>query len=88
MKIHPDFWEEFMRAAYIVKEVQRRRIKNPYDKDPDKYRDLEVYDVFDWMRQELHNELPYSKERCKAIDAKIEREYAREQKKKAASEYK
>jgi hypothetical protein len=76
--IHPDVWVEFMRAAFIIRENQRQRIRNKLDKNPNKYRELEIYDVFDWMRQELHGELPYTKKRVEALDEQIEREFARE----------
>lgn len=69
IKLHPAFWEEFLRASYIVRELHRR--------DPIKYPDPEIYDVLNWMRQELHNELPFSEKRSVALDKQIEREFAR-----------
>jgi hypothetical protein len=86
IKLHEIFWEEFQRAAYVILENQRRRIANPLDKDPDKHRELGVYDVFDWMRQELHDELPYTQKRCEALDAQIEKEFSKDAVRRASSQ--
>lgn len=84
-KLSPIFWDDFMVAAWTILENQKRRIANPLDKDPDKHRELEIYDVFDWMRQQLHDELPYTPKRCAAIDAEIEKEFIKDAAKRRAA---
>lgn len=74
IKLSPIFWDDFMFAAAVILENQRRRIANPLDKDPNKKKELEVYDVFDWLRQQVHEELPYTQKRCETIDAHIHKE--------------
>lgn len=85
-RLHPVAWDEFLQASAIILENQKRRIADPSDKDPEKYRELEIYDVFNWMRQQWLGELPWTKKRIAQIDDEIEKELRRDAARRAAEQ--
>jgi len=75
-KIHEAFWHDFLSAAKCLMILdtnmpeREKKIRNWIEPD--------IYAVFDKIRQDYHNELPYSKRFIDEIDRSIEREVAKE----------
>lgn len=75
-KICEDAWDEFMQTAKMLLILDANRSKD--QKQAPGYREIDVYAVFNKWRQDLHDELPYSKNFIGPIDKSIEKEFARD----------
>lgn len=75
-KLCEDFWVEFMRAAKIIMIFDSNLTKA--QKAREGYREPDVYSVFNKMRQDIHDELPYSHKFIDEIDRSVEREVRKE----------
>jgi len=75
-RISDEFWHEFMSAAKMLLILdynmsdEEKRIRNWVEPD--------IYAVFDKLRQDYHDELPYNKRFIDEIDRSIEREVRKE----------
>ena len=77
-KICEEAWIDFMRAALIILYLDSNVSKE--DKAKSDYIEPDVYSVFNKLRQDYHNELPYSKKFIEPIDRSVEKEIERERK--------
>lgn len=75
-KICEEFWDDFMRSAKILLALDYH--KSAVEKASPNYREPDVYAVFNKLRQDYHNELPYSRKFIAPIDKSVERGIARE----------
>lgn len=75
-KICDDAWDEFMHTAKMLLILEANGLRDP--KSSPEYRELDVYAVFNKWRQDLHDELPYSKKFIADIDKAVEREFVRD----------
>lgn len=77
-KICDDAWDDFISAAKILLILDHHRTKE--QKSRPGYREPDVYAVFNKLRQDYHNELPYSRKFIAPIDKSVERDIERERK--------
>jgi hypothetical protein len=77
-KICEDAWYEFSQAARMLLILDTNRSKA--EKASENYVEPDVYAVFNKMRQDLHNELPYSRKFLETVDKQVERAIAKEMK--------
>jgi hypothetical protein len=82
-KICEEAWDEFLHAAKMLLILDYHKSKE--DKAKPDYREPDIYAVFNKLRQDIHNELPYSKSFIEGIDRSIEREFKREERERIAS---
>lgn len=82
-KICEESWDEFMHIAKILLILDANRSKE--EKSRPEYREPDIYAVFNKMRQDIHNELPYSKGFITSIDKSVEREFKKEKDARKAS---
>ena len=75
-KICEEAWDEFMHTARMLLILDTNRTKE--ERERSDFREIDVYAVFNKMRQDIHNELPYSKGFIDEIDKSVEREYQKE----------
>lgn len=75
-KICEEAWDEFMATAKMLLILDTNSSKER--KALPQYREPDVYAVFNKLRQDIHNELPYSKKFIGKIDESVEKEYARD----------
>lgn len=82
-KICEEAWDEFMHAAKMLLILDTNKSKE--EKSHPDYREPDVYAVFNKLRQDIHDELPYNKAFIERIDKSIEREFKKEQRDRRAS---
>jgi len=83
-KICEEAWDEFLSTAKILLILDANKTKA--EKAHPDYREPDVYAVFNKLRQDIHNELPYSKKLIEKVDKSIEREFKKEQRDRIASQ--
>lgn len=83
-KIHEVAWDEFMQAAKILLILDANKTKE--EKAQPDYREPDIYAVFNKLRQDIHNELPYSKSFIERVDKSIEREFKKERRDRITSQ--
>lgn len=82
-KLCEESWDEFLHTAKMLLILDSNRTRE--EKDSPEYREPDVYAVFNKMRQDIHNELPYSKGFITDIDKSVEREFQKERNARKAS---
>lgn len=82
-KLCDESWDEFLHAAKMLLILDTNKSKE--DKAKPGYREPDVYAVFNKLRQDIHNELPYSRNFLAPIDKSVEREIRREERERNAS---
>lgn len=75
-KICDEAWDEFMHAAKMLLILDTNKSRE--EKASPNYREPDVYAVFNKLRQDLHNELPYTKAFIERIDKSVAREFQKE----------
>lgn len=75
-KISDIFWHDFISAAKMLTVIDTNM--RPSEKKIRNWREPDIYAVFDKLRQDYHNELPYSAKVIAEYDRSIERGVAKE----------
>ena len=75
-KICDLFWEDFIHVATILRRIDKNMTAR--EKQIRNWQEPDIYAVFDKMRQDYFDELPYNMNRLREIDRSIEREVAKE----------
>ena len=75
-KICEDAWDIFLHTAKILHMMDKKM--SAKEKAACNWREPDIYSVFNKLRQDLHDELPYNPKFVGPMDEQIEREYNRE----------